>query len=286
MRKKLSRIGLGYVALALWAPSAWAADPAPEVVDLGADEPGADGDEFTQKTDTEDELSANEPVPAVLPPEEEDPDAWQFTIGARYRLIVVPQFLINAFGVQGGTNVVANGVGAEFGLAKKQYEFMLAGWYASYPMSNTPFKAPGDGPSAWEMWNSSAGAFFITAEFALRNEITKGWDWTVGASGGLGIVTGSLQRRETYWLPPFSETSPGGEADANTTTLGVCNAPGDPVPACEPGDYTNAAPWPVYPWLSFQTGIRYQPVRNFVARLDLGAGSSGFWLGLGADYGL
>jgi hypothetical protein len=33
-------------------------------------------------------------------------------------------------------------------------------------------------------------------------------------------------------------------------------------------------------------GVRYQPIKQFIGRLDLGVGSSGFWLGLGADYGI
>ena len=42
----------------------------------------------------------------------------------------------------------------------------------------------------------------------------------------------------------------------------------------------------IFPWLVLQTGLRYKPHRNFVARLDAGFGTSGFFLGLGADYGL
>jgi hypothetical protein len=49
---------------------------------------------------------------------------------------------------------------------------------------------------------------------------------------------------------------------------------------------TSSPHWPVYPWLNFQMGLRYQPVDEFVAHFDVGLGSSGFWLGLGADYSL
>jgi len=42
----------------------------------------------------------------------------------------------------------------------------------------------------------------------------------------------------------------------------------------------------LFPWLVVQTGLRYKPHRNFVGRLDLGFGTSGFFFGLGADYGL
>ena len=42
----------------------------------------------------------------------------------------------------------------------------------------------------------------------------------------------------------------------------------------------------VFPWLALQTGFRFKPTKQFVARLDSGFGTSGFFFGLGADYGL
>ena len=38
--------------------------------------------------------------------------------------------------------------------------------------------------------------------------------------------------------------------------------------------------------LALQTGLRYKPHKKFVGRLDLGLGLSGFFLGVGADYGI
>jgi hypothetical protein len=35
-----------------------------------------------------------------------------------------------------------------------------------------------------------------------------------------------------------------------------------------------------------QTGFRYKPSKKFVGRLDAGFGTSGFFIGLGGDYGL
>jgi hypothetical protein len=42
----------------------------------------------------------------------------------------------------------------------------------------------------------------------------------------------------------------------------------------------------IFPWLTLQSGLRYKMHRNFVARFDLGFGTSGFFFGVGADYGL
>jgi len=58
------------------------------------------------------------------------------------------------------------------------------------------------------------------------------------------------------------------------------------------GDYTEKS-WTdggskpiLFPWFVLQTGLRYKPHRNFAGRLDLGFGTSGFFLGLGLDYGI
>ncbi len=41
-----------------------------------------------------------------------------------------------------------------------------------------------------------------------------------------------------------------------------------------------------FPWLALQTGIRFKPSHSIATRLDLGFGTSGFFFGIGADYGL
>jgi hypothetical protein len=43
----------------------------------------------------------------------------------------------------------------------------------------------------------------------------------------------------------------------------------------------------VFPWLSLQTGIRFKPTRQFMARLDLGWNIfNGPFIGLAGNYGL
>ena len=43
----------------------------------------------------------------------------------------------------------------------------------------------------------------------------------------------------------------------------------------------------VFPWISIpQLGLRYKPVKNFVARLGMGFALTGFWFGLSGSYGL
>ena len=78
-----------------------------------------------------------------------------------------------------------------------------------------------------------------------------------------------------------------------------CTGPGDPLGGayCDGtnnhyGSYSepswaNGGSKPIiFPWLAAQTGIRFKPSKHFAARLDLGFGTSGFFFGLGGDYGL
>jgi hypothetical protein len=104
---------------------------------------------------------------------------------------------------------------------------------------------------------------------------------------GLGIVFGDLIREQA--MPP------GGNTNADPYDWVPC--PGPIGGTCDDDNehydgYTEAS-WAgggskpiVFPWFAIQTGLRYKPHKNFVARLDLGFGTSGFFWGIGADYGL
>src|SRR5688572_10676938 len=222
----------------------------------------------------------------------------KFLLGARYRIAVVPQFLINMFGVEGGRTAVIHGGGPEFGFAQKDFEIILSPWFAGYSLESTPFKGPNDAENAWELVQSNLAMAYITADFLWKTHLSKQLDFTIGAGAGVGIVFGQLARNEAYWAsapgvaapPPVNGDPYNTVPSATNPALLQCNGPGNPpngfgyCPAG--GDYGSGTPWPVYPWLTFQTGLRYSPVRNFVGRLDLGIGSSGFWFGLGADYGI
>src|SRR6187551_2528250 len=99
MRMKIGRIGLLTVGVLLASSQAWGQTAgSASAVDLGEDDAEGESD-FTQKTDSEDELSDPAAEPALPVEEAIDPDELQILIGARYRFLIVPQFLINAFGV-------------------------------------------------------------------------------------------------------------------------------------------------------------------------------------------
>lgn len=242
---------------------------------------------------------ATTPVDEGTKPKKEwDPNALQFEVGARARLMVVPKFLINAFKIEGGQDIVAPAIGAEGGFAKGNFEGLFGIWYAGYNAGPMPFKGPTDGQEAWERVQSNAGALYLTADLLFRGEVARGWHWFFGGGVGVGIITGHLRRQETYWADPYSPAFPGDPYNNLVDCPYPPPMPPDPLAAqCPPGptddnryDFslgtTSPIPWPVYPWLTMQTGVRYQPNEHLITRLDLGIGSSGFWLGLAVDYGL
>jgi hypothetical protein len=210
-------------------------------------------------------------------------------VGARYRAIILPKFMINLFG-DGGKTVLVHGFGPEFAIRKNAFEYNLSIWYAGYGMDDTPFKAKDDGAPAWELVNSDLKSIFITSDFLWSQDFTPEFALNYGLAGGFGIIFGDLHR---------VQARPGGaNANANTGEGFVrCAFPGEDPTYCDSsnkhyGGYTEPS-WTdggskpiLFPWFVLQTGVRYKPHRNFAARFDAGFGTSGFFLGLGADYGI
>lgn len=210
----------------------------------------------------------------------------QLLIGARYRMMVLPKGLMNMFGVDGGRTVVRNGVGGEVGgyFGKSADGFLVMGsvWWLGYGLKPTAFKGKNDDATAWEIIESTMGALYLTVDTMWDHKITNGLSFNVGAGFGLGIVTGKLYRNEGY----INNVNPDLPADNGWPNLSYCPGPQGNVECPGDGNYGQSKKWPVYPWINFQLGLRYQPVDWFVGRFDMGLGSSGIWFGLGADYSL
>jgi len=212
-----------------------------------------------------------------------------YNVGLRYRGIIVPKFMMNLFG-DGGRTIVAHGFGPEFAIRKNAFEYNLSIWYAGYGMDDTPFKGKNDDAKAWEIVNSKLKVLFITADFLWSQDFTPEFALNYGLAGGFGFVFGDLYR---------TQAMPGPNADVNTGDGFVKCAgqlQGDPnycgndnnhYNGYTENSWANGGSKPIlFPWFVLQTGLRYKPHRNFVARLDAGFGTSGFFLGLGLDYGL
>jgi hypothetical protein len=131
---------------------------------------------------------------------------------------------------------------------------------------------------------------YVTADFLWSHDLAPEFAFNYGVGAGVGFVWGDLNRTQAY---------PGSGANSSTGAgykacpspgfdgQGYCGSDNNHYAGYTEPSWANGGSKPiVFPWLVLQTGFRYKPHKNFIARLDAGFGTSGFFLGLGADYGL
>jgi hypothetical protein len=210
-------------------------------------------------------------------------------VGARYRAIIMPKFMINMFG-DGGETMLFHGFGPEFSIRKNAFEYNLSIWYAGYGFSDVAFKSKTDDAKAWEIVDSSLKSIYLTADFLWSQDFTPEFSLNYGVGAGFGIIFGDLSRTQAY---PGSGSDPNtGEGFLPCSAEGVpnaeyCDDSNDHYGGYKEPSWADGGSKPlIFPWLVLQTGFRYKPHKNFVARFDAGFGTSGFFLGVGADYGL
>ncbi|HEV8246237.1 MAG TPA: hypothetical protein VGP93_10735, partial [Polyangiaceae bacterium] len=204
--------------------------------------------------------------------------------GLRYRGFIVPKFMMSLFGADGGTTVYANNFGPEFAIRKDDFEYDFAMTYTAYTMDPTPFKAKSDGEDAWEIVESHIKVLYLTADFLWSHPFSPKFALNYGVDAGFGIVWGDLPRVQAYknasgdYVPCVGPGNPNGA---------YCGSDNDHYGDYKEPSWSDGGSKPIiFPWLAFQTGLRFKPHRNFVARLDLGIGVGHVFFGLGADYGL
>ncbi len=294
----LTALALGVSVLTLGAPALAQDDSAESLADEGEadalDDPADAEESDLDELDEEPESSPAEPeeIKSGDPISNKKTGNTQLLLGMRYRAMVTPKFLINMFGVDGGRTIVVHGVGPEiggyWGKTADGFQVMFSPWIAYYDMEQTAFKGKTDPNADWENIESDLSVWYLTIDAMWDHKLMDRFSFQVGGGFGLGIVGGDLRRNEAY--------SPNGRyEESDLDNLENCRGPGDPsAPAghCPAGNYdivnggASSDVWPVYPWINFQAGLRYQPIDEFVGRLDFGFGSSGFWVGLGGDYSI
>jgi len=305
MRKVFTSLMLGM--LSVWSSVAWAqgkAAPAEAAKPDAAAPDGASSGAAAPDAAKPEAPPSGEAAPATAPDKDsalvadaeaggspvELPGKTYLFVGARYRPIIVPKFMMNMFG-DGGRTIVAHGFGPEFAIRKNAFEYNLSIWYAGYGMEDTPFKGKNDDAKAWEIVNSKLKVLFITADFLWSQDFTPEFALNYGLAGGFGFVFGDLYRTQAMPGSPNANINtgegfvkcPGSLADGGT----YCGNDNGHYNGYTENSWANGGSKPIlFPWFVLQTGLRYKPHRNFVARLDAGFGTSGFFLGLGLDYGL
>ncbi len=267
--------------------------PEEEADDESGDAESGDEKSEARSAATSDEASPGSADAADGSPVELTGETYYF-VGARYRALVVPKFIPKMF-ADGGISVAVHAVGPEVGIRKDGFEIVLSPWFANYRMKPTPFKSKSDPDSAWEIAESKMKVLYLTGDFLWSHDLSPVVAFNIGIGAGFGIVFGKLYRQQAF--PPAGASGPEDYEACPANAAGTGPAPGahswcgtdnDHYGDYEEPSWAGGGSKPnLYPWLAIpQLGLRVKPHRNFVARFDAGFGTSGFFFGLGADYGL
>ena len=234
----------------------------------------------------------------------EKPGKTYYYIGARYRMNVVPKFMINLF-VDEGATVFSNTVGIELDVRKDGFSFIPAVSYVEYGTGDILFREkgkPAEIAGNWSNVNSSLKAIYITADLLWSSKLHKNVDFEYGAGFGLGILTGGL---ETSWVykdnsanaayrakdgsgfsPCISEGQGGANSGCNkvdhqNSTVAKVNHYSEP-------SWANGGSKPnVFLHLAVpQFGLRIKAAKEFEARIGIGFSLTGFWAGVSGNFGL
>jgi len=213
-------------------------------------------------------------------------------VGARFRGLIIPSFVIGLFG-DGGKTVFAPNFGPEFAIRRDNFEYNFSLTYTSYVMTDTTFKAPSDPQEAMELVNAHLKVLYLATDFVWSHPFSPKVALLYGGGAGLGIVWGPLYREQAYpvgngWAscgsgpPPAGTPEPKASYCAPDPNLKTQHYAGYQEPS-----WANGGSKPIlFPWLALQTGLRFKPSHDFVARLDVGIGFGQVFFGVGADYGL
>src|SRR5690606_18686737 len=95
----------------------------------------------------------------------EKPGETYYFVGLRYRGIVVPKFMQNMFGADGGRTVYVDNIGPEVAIRKDNFEYIFSLTWADYSLEPTPFKGSSDEEDAWEIIESEINMIYLKADF-------------------------------------------------------------------------------------------------------------------------
>jgi hypothetical protein len=284
------------------APRAGAADPKE-----WGDESAADDEKVEKpapKDATAKDAAASEAAPAeaaqapAAPADEtpeEEPEAGStansnYLLGLRYRGLFIPKTVLNWF-VEGGQSIYVNGVGPEFSIRNDNVEYVLSAWLAIYNMDPVALKSSSDAEEAWEIVDSRMKSLYLTFDYLWHHPFSRTLELSYGGGAGLGFLFGELHRTQATLVTGGTRGSADDYVKCDGVNMpvqgGYCDDINNHYDGYgEPNWFHGGAKPVLFPWVTGQVGLRYQPSPKFVARLDLGLGTSGLYFGVGADYGL
>ncbi|HQP35220.1 MAG TPA: hypothetical protein PLI95_08580 [Polyangiaceae bacterium] len=221
----------------------------------------------------------------------QEPGKTYHSLGARFRMAVVPQFMFGLFGANGGKTVLSPQVGPELAVRRNGFEYDLWLTYASYGMSDAPFKAKDDPNESYEIIRSEIKTVSIGADFLWSARMHRKLSFVYGGGAGIGVVFGDLYRTQSY---PGSGVNPDAEGYLPCKGVGnpngtYCGNDNDHYPGYKEASWIGGGQKPIlFPWIApIQLGLRWTPSPKIVLRLDAGVAFPGpFFFGIAAQHGL
>jgi hypothetical protein len=251
----------------------------------------------------------------------ENPNEKYYFIGATYRGTIIPQFMTSLFVDEGGT-FYSNMVRLDLDMRKENHSLIPWLAFAEYGTGDTLFlqkgKDAGD-PGNWSYVNSSLKAIYLGVDQLWSTPIANHFDFEYGFDVGIGFIFGDLVNN---WVTPVCGNGPGETPCTDTLraragyvskdgqyAFNPCKNEGD-GPGCAKSNHQNAdiaKVWGtnsgnpyvdkmwfsggsipnIFPYIGVpHLGVRYKPIKQFVARFGLGFSLTGFWFGIEGYYGL
>jgi hypothetical protein len=211
-------------------------------------------------------------------------------LGVRYRGLYIPQAVLNWF-AEGGQSLYVSGVGPEFSIRDGKVEYVLSAWLAFYSMDPVAIKGKSDAEEAWEIVDSQMKSLYLTFDYLWHHPFSSTLELSYGGGAGLGFLFGALHRTQATLVTGGTPGNPDDYVPCDGVNMppqgGYCDDINNHYDGYDEPNWFHGGSKPVlFPWVTGQVGLRYQPHPKFVARLDLGLGTSGLYFGIGADYGL
>ncbi len=246
--------------------------------------------------DTESEYGTGDEGRSSTDPFEDPHEAYYF-VGAFYRQIFIPQFLLNLFtDLSSGSNFPA--FGAELTYRKDGFDIVGSLWLAR-PEGNGPFRANGDPLQDTEIVVTDLWTVFISGTFLWSTDITDWFAIEYGVGVGLGIVIGDVYRTEAYPTADGGYAPCAGPGNPASAPPGYCGPAATPDSRrmqlcqdgteqynCREGQWSDGGNVPnIVPWLAIpHLALRFKPIKQLMMRVEGGFGL-GFFMGASAAYG-
>lgn len=268
-----------------------------------ADEPAKDEPAKDEAAEKKDGAGKDDGAKAASPSSpREDPLKRYYFLGARFRDVVLPQFMMELFAKGGATGNVWL-VGPELTTRKDGTEVDISLTYADYGFGPAMFKGKDDADLAYEMVKSDLKIVYLNFDLLIDFPLDKEgmFSFLIGGGVGVGVVAGDLYHVQSY-------PKGGGAPDpTDPSKWEKCAGPDDPNGVvggqqyCDTGnsryptngkDYSEPS-WAdggskpiVVPWLSIpQISFRAKPIKQLQIRADVGFSITGFFFGLSSGYG-